>query len=99
MWLTLKLNGTLKDRIVTWFLTGKLSPWRIFTDLMRQADLALAAKGYKPLSELKQESQKIADTMDSVEGSVPPNQKENPLPRPQREKPKPHERDRHGRLI
>lgn len=100
MWKALKLyyklNKILKDHIVTWFLTGKLSPWKIFTDLTHWADLALTARGYKKLSELKHESRKIQDTMASVDGSAP-SQEEEVLST--RDKPKPPERNRFGRLI
>lgn len=103
MWKALKLyyklNGILKDHIVTWFLTGKLSPWKIFTDLTDWADLALTAKGYKKLSELKQESRKIHDMMDSVDGSADPRQPEEASPTPTRERPKPQERNKFGKLI
>lgn len=101
MWKALKLyaklNGILKDHIVTWFLTGKLSPWKIFTDLTHWADMALTARGYKELSELKQESHKIHDMMDYVDDSADSKPKEKVSST--RVKPKPQERNRFGRLI
>lgn len=91
MWQALKLyaklNIILKNHIVAWFLTGKLSPWKIFTDLTHWADLALTARGYKELSELKRESQKIHNLIDPIEKVAP------------REKPKSQKRNRFGRLI
>lgn len=91
-----KLNGILKDHIVTWFTTGKLSPWKIFTDLTHFADIALTARGYKKLSELKQESQKIRDMMEFVDDSAPQSEEEVLLTRV---KPKPPEHNRFGKLT
>jgi len=70
-----KLNVILKNHIVTWFITGKLSPWSLFKDLTNWLDQLLDAKGYKKSSELMRESQKIQDMMDSAGDSVPPRKK------------------------
>lgn len=94
MW---KALGNLKNYLMTWFRTGKLSPWKIFTDLTHWADLALIARGYKKLSELKQEFREIRDMMDSVDASVDPGPKEEVSLT--RVKPKPSERNRFGKLT
>lgn len=84
-----KLNIILKNHIFTWFRTGTLSPWKILKDLTGWADAALTAKGYKKLSELRRESKKIHGTIDPVDKpTVPP-----------RNKPKPQERNKFGKLI
>lgn len=87
MWTALKfyvkLNGILKNHIFEWFRIGKLSPWKFLKDIVGLADAALTAKGYRTLSELKQESKEI----ESVK-KVPP-----------RVKPKSQERNKFGKLI
>lgn len=84
-----KLNIILKNHIFEWFRTGKLSPWKFFKDMLGWADAALTARGYKKLSELRQESHKIQDMLESVDKpSVPP-----------RDKPKSQERNKFGKLT
>lgn len=104
MWAALKLyaklNIILKNHIFAWFKTGKLSPWKILKDLTGWADQALTARGYKKLSELRQESQEIHDMMDSADGSALPSPEEEALASmTPREKLKPQERNRFGKLI
>ena len=95
MWQALKLYAKLniifKNHIFAWFRTGKLSPWKIFTDLTGFADAALTAKGYKTLAELKQESKEIDEPVEPVE----PVEKKSVI----RNKPKPQERNKFGKLI
>ena len=79
-----KLNIILKNHIFAWFRTGKLSPWRLLKDMIGFADDALTAKGYKTLSELKKESEKV----EAVKKPTSP-----------RVKPKPQERNKFGKLI